>query len=46
MNTQPTRRRRGARAVAVWVAVAALVATLGPARPWPCRTSGSWNAKA
>jgi hypothetical protein len=29
MNTQPTRRRRGARAVAVGVAVAALVATLG-----------------
>jgi hypothetical protein len=29
MNTQPTRRQRGARAVAVGVAVAALVATLG-----------------
>jgi hypothetical protein len=29
MNTQLTRRRRGARAVAVGVAVAALVATLG-----------------
>ena len=29
MNTQPTRRRGGARAVAVGVAVAALVATLG-----------------
>ena len=29
MNTQPTRRRRGTRAVAVGVAVAALVATLG-----------------
>jgi hypothetical protein len=29
MNTQPTRRRRGARAVAVGVAVASLVAILG-----------------
>jgi hypothetical protein len=29
MDNQPTRRRRGARAVAVGVAVAALVATLG-----------------
>ena len=45
MNTQPTRRRRGARAVAVGVAVAALVATLGAGPALAGRTSGSWNAK-